>query len=153
MRNIFRGAEESGFTIVELVLACVIFPIIVIGLSNAFNSVGKLYSTARQLNEMYTVLSACPEIDRALEYTSLTSATNCFPNNTFRAEGTNAYGLIITYTPTLAVTDTSALSVSDPQNSVPDSKVIDISVGYPKNPSAPPLKLRMLVTRNGIGQQ
>ena len=143
--------REAGFTIVELVLAIVIFPIIVIGLSQAFDAVRKSYTTSRQLNEMYAVLSACPEIDRALEYNSLNSSTNCFPNNTFTAEGGS--GLTITYSPTLSVTDTSALPGSDPLQTIPDSKVIQINVGYLKNPGAPALVLRMLVTRNGIGQQ
>jgi Tfp pilus assembly protein PilV len=151
MRGIKTGPDQAGFTIVELVLATVIFPIIVIGLMAATASVRKSYTTAKQMNEMYAVLSACPEIDRALEYTSLSSSTNCFPNNTFKAEGGS--GLTITYNPTLTVTPTSSLPNGDTLQSVPDSKVVDISVGYPKNATAPPLKLRMLVTRNGIGQQ
>lgn len=151
MRRINTRGDESGFSIVELVLATVIFPIIVIGMSNAFSAVNKAYTTARQLNEMYAVLSACPEIDRALEFASISDATNCFPNNSFRSEG--AGSSTITYTPNLTVTNTSALPSSDPLQTVPDSKVIFISVGYPQNPSAPPLQLRMLVTRNGIGQQ
>lgn len=141
--------RQEGFTIVELILACVIFPILVIGISNAYDAVRKAYTTAKQLNEAYAVLSACPEVDRALEYNSLSSTTNCYPNNAFRAEGGS--GNIITYTPTLTITDTSALGSTDPLKSVPDSKVVNISVGYPKN-TAPPLQLRMLITRNGIGQ-
>lgn len=149
MKYRLRRLEQAGFTSVELILACVIFPIIVIGISNAFDAVRKSYTTAKQLNEMYAVLSACPEIDRALEFNSITSTTNCFPNNTFSAEGGS--GKTITYTPTLTVTSTSDLASSDPLKSVPDSKIINISVGYPKS-SAPPLQLRMLITRNGIGQ-
>lgn len=145
----WQKLTEDGFTIVELILAIAIFPIIVVGLSNAFDAVRKSYTTARQLNEMYTVLSACPEIDRALEFNSLSSTTNCFPNNSFTSEG--AGGSTITYTPSLTVTDTSLLSISDPLQTTPDSKVINISVGFPNNP-APPMELRMLVTRNGIGQ-
>lgn len=146
---IVRKDAEDGFTILELLLALFIFPIIVIGLSNAFDAVRKSYTTARQLNEIYTVLSACPEIDRALEFNSLSSTTNCFPNNSFAAEGGG--GGIITYVPTLTVTDTTALPTGDPLRTTPDSKVINISVGFP-NSTAPPLQLRMLVTRNGIGQ-
>ncbi len=141
--------NQHGFTIVELVLACAIFPILVIGLSNAYDSVRKSYTTAKQLNEAYAVLSACPEVDRALEYNSLSSTTNCYPNNTFQAEGGS--GNIITYTPTLTVTNTSALPVADPLKTIPDSKIVNISVGYPRN-NAPPLQMRMLITRNGIGQ-
>ncbi len=130
-------------------MAIIIFPIIVIGLGNAFQTVQKLYSNARALNEIYAVLSACPELDRALEFNSLTGSSNCFPNNTFAAEGGS--GLIITYTPVMTVTDTSSLASSDPLKTVPDSKIVNISVTYPKQ-SAPALQLRMLITRNGVGQ-
>ena len=150
MKGIRPPLPENGFTIVELLLAIVIFPIIVVGLSNAFDAVRKSYTLSRELNEIYAVLSACPEIDRALEFNSLTSATNCFPNNTFQTEGAGTG--TITYTPTLTVTNTSALPLSDPLQTIPDSKVVDISVGFQKS-TAPQLRLRMLVTRNGIGQQ
>jgi Tfp pilus assembly protein PilE len=150
MKGIRPHLPENGFTIVELILACVIFPILVIGLSNAFDAVRKSYTTARELNEIYAVLSACPEIDRALEFNSLTSSTNCFPNNTFQSEGAGTS--TITYTPNLTVTNTADLSLGDPLQAVPDSKVVDISVGFQKS-TAPPLRLRMLVTRNGVGQQ
>ncbi len=142
--------SESGFTLVEMVLACAIFPIIVIGLSNGYDAIRRSYTVSKQLNEMYAVLSACPEIDRALEYDSITSTTNCFPNNTFQAEGGG--GTTISYTPTLTVTDTSALSASDPLRTVPDSKVIKINVAFQKQPTNK-LELRMLITRGGIGQQ
>lgn len=141
--------NQAGFTIVEILVAIMVFPIIVYGLSQGYDASRNAYSLSRQFNEMYAVLSACPEIDRALEYDSVTSATNCYPNNTFQAEGGSS--TVITYSPTLTVTNTSALPVSDPLNSVPDSKVIDISVAY-QHSSAPPLELRMLITRNGIGQ-
>jgi hypothetical protein len=141
--------SSAGFTAVEVLLACVIFPMVVIGVSNAFDTVRKTYTTAKQLNEMYAVLSACPELDRALDYVSLTSTSNCYPNTAFQAEGGSSN--VISYTPTLSVTDTSSLPSSDPLHSIPDSKVINISVGYP-NSSAPALELRMLITRNGIGQ-
>lgn len=145
-----RRHLQSGFTIVEIVLACFIFPIIVYSLSQAYSAVRNSYSLSRQLNEMYAVLSACPEIDRALVYDSLSSSTNCFPNNTFKVEGGSTR--VISYNPTLTVTNTSSLANTDPLQSVPDSKVVDISVGY-LHSSAPPLELRMLITRNGIGQQ
>jgi hypothetical protein len=149
--KILLKQDERGFTIVEVVLACVIFPLIVVGISNSFDAVRKAYTTAKQLNEVYAVLSACPELDRALDYTNLTSTSNCFPNNTFTAEGggTKTY----TYTPTLTVTDTSALSGSDPLQTIPDSKVVNISVGFINNSAVPPLQLRMLITRNGVAQQ
>ncbi len=142
--------DQAGFTIVEVILACIIFPLVVVGFTNASDGIQHAYNTAKQYNEMYAVLSACPEIDRALEYTSLTSSTNCFPNNTFAAEGGS--GNTITYNPTVTVTDTSSLSASDPLKTVPDSKMIYISVPFLRS-SVPPLQLRMLITRNGIGQQ
>lgn len=145
-----RLNTESGFTIVEMVLACVIFPIIVIGLSNGYDAIRRSYTISKQLNEMYAVLSACPEVDRALEYDSLTSSTNCFPNNTFQVEGGG--GGTITYTPTLTVTDTASLGLTDPLRTVPDSKVINISVAFQNQPTNQ-LQLRMLITRGGIGQQ
>jgi hypothetical protein len=150
MRKLKGKRHEAGFTAVEVMLACVIFPIIVIGLANAFQVVQKSYSTARELNEMYAVLSACPEIDRALEFNSLSSTTNCFPNNSFISEGGGSS--VITYSPVLTVINTADLASADPLKTVPDSKVVDISVGFQKS-TAPPLKLRMLVTRNGVGQQ
>jgi hypothetical protein len=143
---------DYGFTIVELIMACVIFPIIVLGIATSFVSLRRAYMTARQLNEIYTVLSACPELDRALEFSSLSGATNCYPNNTFQVEDANQVGLN-TYSPTLTVTDTSSLAVSDPLQSIPDSKVVNVQVKIPKATSAEkPFQLRILITRNGIGQ-
>ena len=59
----------------------------------------------------------------------------------------------ISYTPTLTVTDTSALAVSDPLKTIPDSKVVDLSLNISQNNNSIPLKLRLLITRSGIGQQ
>ena len=143
--------RTNGFTIVELVVAGVIFSIIVTGLVEAYDSLRLSYSLARQLNEMYTVLSACPEIDRALDFTALSSTSNCYPNNSFPTEDGSSGS--ITYSPALTVTNTSSLPSGDPLQSVPDSKVVDISVGFqPPYKSWPPLELRMLITRNGVGQ-
>jgi prepilin-type N-terminal cleavage/methylation domain-containing protein len=146
-----RSRQEQGFTVVELVVASVIFSIIVIGLTNAYNVIRLSYSQARQVNEMYTVLSACPEVDRALEFNSISSTGNCYPNNSFPAE--DGSSSTVTYTPTLTVTSTSSLTSGDPLQSIPDSKVVDISVGY-QNPykGLPNIELKMLITRNGIGQ-
>lgn len=149
MKIVRKHKNKTGFTLVEVVLACVIFPIIVVGISNGYDSIRHTYTISKQLNEIYAVLSACPEIDRALEYDSVSGASNCFPNNSFKAEGGS--GNIITYTPSLSVTNTSALPAGDPLQSIPDSKVIDISTGYQQN-TGQPLELRMLITRNGIGQ-
>jgi Tfp pilus assembly protein PilV len=148
------GSKKNmgGFTIVELLIACVIFPIIVFGVSDAYENLQHSYTIARQLNEIYAVISACPEVDRALEFDSVSSSANCYPNNSFIAEGGGKVATI-TYTPTLTVTSTSALANTDPLYNIFDSKVIDISVGYPKDSSSPPVKLKLLITRNGIGQQ
>lgn len=152
MRRHRKHLGESGFSIVEIVIACIVIPLVVAGVVNSFNSVRHAYYVSRQLNEMYAVLSACPELDRALEFNSLSNTNNCYPNNSFAAE--NGGSATITYAPSLTVTDTSALSPSDPLKSIPDSKVVSISVAYPSpNQSLPPVQLRMLITRNGIGQQ
>jgi Tfp pilus assembly protein PilV len=144
--------DSKGFSMVEILIACIILPLAVAGVANAFNSVRHAYSVSRQLNEMYTVLSACPELDRALEFNSVSNTNNCYPNNSFAAE--NGGSATITYAPSLTVTSTSGLPASDPLSSVPDSKVVSISVGFPApNSSRPPVQLRMLITRNGIGQQ
>ena len=149
--KLFAPLKERGFTSVELLLACVIFPLIVVGIANSFDSVRKSYTTAKQLNEVYAVLSACPELDRALDYTNLVSnSSNCSPNNTFAAEGGS--GITYTYNPNLTVTDTTSLSSTDPLKVIPDSKVVDINVSFLHSTTAP-LELRMLITRNGIAQQ
>ena len=141
--------DERGFTMVEIVTACIVFPLIVIATYSAFRAINLEYTRARQFNDMYAVLSACPEIDRALDYDIVTGSNNCYPNNTFYGE--NGGSAVFTYTPTLTVTQTSSLANTDPLQAVPDSKVIDITVSR-VNSSAPPMELRMLITRNGIGQ-
>lgn len=144
-----KRLNQRGFTSVELLVASVIFPIFVIGITQSFNAVRRSYTVARQYNEVYAVLSACPEIDRALEYSSLTGSSNCFPNNTFTSEGSGS--TTITYNPTLSVQTTSSLASSDALSTVPDSKVVSIDVAFP-NTAAPNLSLRLLITRNGLGQ-
>ncbi len=146
-----KHESAHGFTIVEAILACFVFGILVGTMFNAFVSLRDSYTVSRQLNEVYTVLSACPEVDRALEYDSLSSSTNCYPNNVFPAEDGSTK--TITYTPALTVTSTSALASSDPLYNIPDSKVVQIDVGLPRpNTAAPHVQLRMLITRNGVGQ-
>lgn len=145
--------SDDGFSIVELILACVIFPMIVVGIATAFNAIKRSYTTARQLNEIYAVLSACPEIDRALAFNSLSTGSNCEPNNSFVVEDVLGGGRSVTYSPTLNVTETSSLPVGDPLISIPDSKVVSIQVNFlPPATSNSPMQLRMLITRNGIGQ-
>lgn len=136
----------------ELLVAIVLIPLMVMGISTAYNSIRQSYTLSRQLNEIYAVLSACPELDRALEFSSLNSTNNCYPNNTFAKE--NGSSGTISYSPTLTVTDTVSLASGDPLQSIPDSKVVSIGVSYPApNNNRPALQLRMLITRNGIGQQ
>jgi prepilin-type N-terminal cleavage/methylation domain-containing protein len=145
------NSSQAGFTIVELIVSIVVFGILVSGLVSAYKSLRSGYTLARQYNEAYTVLSACPEVDRALEFNSISSATNCYPNNSFPVEDSS--GGTVTYSPQLTVTPTSSLAASDPLQGVPDSKVVNIQVSLPRPHSeAPALQLRMLITRNGIGQ-
>lgn len=144
--------NTQGFSIVELLVATIIFPLLVIGITTGYNSARHVYQITRQLNEMYIVLSSCPELDRGLEFNSLSSSTNCYPNNTFPAE--NGGPGTISYSPVLTVTDTSALPLSDPLQSIPDSKIVEEVVEWPApNSGLPSLRVRMLITRNGIGQQ
>jgi hypothetical protein len=150
MKNWFSQKSQAGFTIIEIVTACVIFPVLVITTYGAFRTVSLDYSQARQFNDIYAVLSACPEIDRALDYDIVTGTNNCYPNNTFYGE--NGGLAVYSYSPNLTVAATSALPNTDPLQAVPDSKVIDITVSN-LNGSGSPLELRMLITRNGIGQQ
>jgi len=150
MKRVWVKLGNGGFTLIELLIATIVFAVIVVGITGAYQTVTKSYKVARQLNEIYSVLSACPEIDRALDYDSVTNSTNCFPNNTIKAEGNSGFN--ITYSPTLSVTPTTSLGSTDPLYNTYDSKVLDIQVGFPDNTTVPPLKLRMLITRNGIGQ-
>jgi prepilin-type N-terminal cleavage/methylation domain-containing protein len=146
-----KTKKQGGFTLVEILIALIILPILVAGLAAAFQTLTKSYRISRQLNEMYAVLSACPELDRALDYAVLTNGTNCFPNNTFVSEGGS--GGTVTYNPTLSVTETQNLSVGDPLRSIPDSKVVQVSTGYRLDSAGTPLTLKLLVTRNGVAQQ
>lgn len=144
--------NDQGFSIVELLVATIIFPLLVIGITTGYNSARHVYQITRQLNEMYIVLSSCPELDRGLEFNSLSSSTNCYPNNTFPAE--NGGPGTISYSPVLTVTNTSALPGSDPLQAIPDSKIVEENVQWPApNAGLPSLRVRMLITRNGIGQQ
>jgi prepilin-type N-terminal cleavage/methylation domain-containing protein len=144
--------DSQGFSIVELLIAIIILPIVIGGATTAYNAVRQAYAISRQYNEIYAVLSACPELDRALEFNTLTSTNNCYPNNSFASE--NGSAATVTYVPSLAVTDTSNLPSTDPLQAIPDSKVVSISVGlHAPYASRPPLQLRMLITRNGLGQQ
>ncbi|HPR09639.1 prepilin-type N-terminal cleavage/methylation domain-containing protein [Candidatus Saccharibacteria bacterium] len=145
--------RQRGFSAVEFLVAAVVFGIITLGIFSAFSAVQRSYALARQLNEMYTVLSACPEIDRALEYNSLSDTANCSPNNTFLRE--NGLTGKRSYTPVLDVVQTNDpafVASGDVLKNVPDSKIIDVTVGFPDKKTRP-MELRMLVTRNGVGQQ
>lgn len=148
--NIKNKQKNGGFTLIEILVSITVFSIMAIGLAQAFVTVDGLYARTKQLYEVYTVLSACPEIDRALQYDQVNGAVNCFPNNTFEVEGGGTG--IISYTPSLDVFSTSSLPASDELRSVPNSKVIDVQVNYPKNPSISPWKIRLLISRNGIAQ-
>jgi len=143
--------NSKGFTVVEMVVATIVAPLLFIAISQLFILIRTQYGYARQYNEVYAVLSACPELDRALQYEILSGTSNCFPNNIFNAEG--GYINPITYSPSISVDDTSSLTTGDPLKDVPDSKVVELGLSIKQNDSAIPMKLRLLITRNGIGQQ
>lgn len=140
--------EESGFSIVEIIIGMVLLGIVISGVALGFDWIIKDYGRSRQLNEIYAALSGCPEIDRAMQYESIVS-TNCSPNDTFDAETANGNNNI-TYTTSSTPVLTSALSPSDPAYNIPDSKVVDVTV-TPR--AGNPWKIRLLISRNGIGQQ
>ena len=146
--------NENGFSAVEFMVAAVVFGMLASSIITAFISLRNTYEKARELNEMYTVLSACPEIDRALEYNSLNDAVNCSPNNAFAREdgylGTRVYSPILDVALT---TDPVIVGANDPLKNIPDSKIVDVKVGFVKNQTSRPMELRMLITRNGVGQQ
>jgi hypothetical protein len=149
--TVVRRDKQGGFTIAEVIVATIILPLLLIAISQVFNLIRTQYGYSRQYNEVYAVLSACPELDRALQYEIISGSTNCFPNNIFDAEGGSAG--TISYSPNLTVTDTASLPVSDALQTVPDSKVVDLSLNISQNNTTVPMKLRLLVTRSGIGQQ
>lgn len=144
-----KTKQQNGFTIVEILISIMVFSIMTIGLSQAYVVVDSLYGRTKQLYEIYTVLSACPEIDRALQYEQLDEGVNCFPNNTFDVEGGGSGD--IAYDPDLVIKETSELAAGDELRNIPDSKVIDVKVTYP-NSSILPWEIRLLISRNGIGQ-
>lgn len=140
--------QESGFSIVEIIIGIVLLGVVIGGVALGFDWLMKDYARSRQLNEIYAALSGCPEIDRAMQYESIIS-TNCSPNDTFDAELANGNNNI-TYATSSAPVLTSALAPSDPAYNIPDSKVVDVTV----NPvSGHTWKIRLLISRNGIGQQ
>lgn len=143
-----KKTSESGFTIAEIIIGIVMLGIIIGGVAQAFDWLFKDYARSRELNEIYAALSGCPEIDRAMQYESIIS-TNCSPNDTFDAEAATGNNEI-TYVTSSAPVLTSALAPSDPAYGIPDSKVVDVTV----TPDVGnPWKIRLLISRNGIGQQ
>lgn len=143
-----KKTEQAGFSIVEIIIGIVLMGIIIVGVATAFDWLFKDYARSRELNEIYAALSGCPEIDRAMQYESIIS-TNCSPNDTFDSE-TAAGNNNIAYTTSSTPILTSALATSDPAYNIPDSKVVDVIV-TPK--TGQPWKIRLLISRNGIGQQ
>jgi hypothetical protein len=139
----------EGFTVAEVLISIVVFAMMAVTVAQGFTAVDNLYTRTRQLYEIYTVLSACPEIDRALQYEQVTGSVQCFPNNTFAKEG--GYSGNLTYTPTLTVTNTANLPNGDALKSIPNAKVVQVQVNY-LNPVTNPWDIRLLISRNGIGQ-
>lgn len=157
MKSVSKTKQRhDGFSIVEVIITMIVATVSFAGLAMMYDSITRLYRESRQLNEVYAVLSSCPEIDRALQYDSISSVANCFPNNVFEGEGlTKAQ---ITYSPSLTVKQAvgsagdPVLSSSDVLYGIPDAKVVDISVNSLTD-SRNNWKIRLLVSRNGIGQQ
>lgn len=144
-----KKKNQRGFTVAEVLISVIVFGIMAVGMAQAFTAVDNVYARTRQLYELYTVLSACPEIDRALQYEQVTGSVQCFPNNSFDKEG--GYTGQISYSPVLTVTDTGSLPVGDALRTIPNSKVVDVKVDY-LNPINAPWNIRLLISRNGIGQ-
>jgi prepilin-type N-terminal cleavage/methylation domain-containing protein len=140
---------QKGFTVAEVLISIVVFSIMAIAMAQGFTAVDNVYTRTRQLYEIYTVLSACPEIDRALQYEQVTGSVQCFPNNTFVKEGGHSGNL--TYSPTLTVTNTADLPNGDALKSIPNAKVVEVKVDY-LSPINKPWDIRLLISRNGIGQ-
>ena len=143
-----KKTSQAGFSIVEIIVGVALLGMVIGGIAMAFDWLIKDYARSRELNEIYAALSGCPEIDRAMQYESIIS-TNCSPNDTFDAEtadGNNDINYVTSSAPVL----TSALAPSDPAYNIPDSKVVDVTV-TPKTGNA--WKIRLLISRNGIGQQ
>lgn len=143
-----KKTSETGFSIVEVIVGIVLLGIVIGGIALAFDWLFKDYARSRELNEIYAALSGCPEIDRAMQFESITS-TNCSPNDMFDAE-TATGNNDITYVTSSAPVLTSALATDDPAYNIPDSKVVDVTV-TPKTGKT--WKVRLLISRNGIGQQ
>jgi hypothetical protein len=139
----------EGFTVAEVLISIVVFSMMAVTVAQGFTAVDNVYTRTRQLYEIYTVLSACPEIDRALQYEQVTGSVQCFPNNTFVKE--NGYAGTLTYTPSLTVTNTADLPTGDALKAVPNAKVVEVRVNY-LNPVVNPWDIRLLISRNGIGQ-
>lgn len=143
-----KETNQLGFSIVEIIISIVMLGFVIGGVATAFDWLFKDYARSRELNEIYAALSGCPEIDRAMQYESIIS-TNCSPNDTFDSETVGGLN-DITYVTSSAPVLTSALAPTDPAYGIPDSKVVDVTV-TPKHGS--PWKIRLLISRNGIGQQ
>lgn len=148
--------RHEGFSIVEVIITMIVATVSFAGLAMMYDSITRLYRESRQLNEVYAVLSSCPEIDRALQYDSISSVANCFPNNIFEGEGLTKSQ--ITYSPSLTVKQAAGgpgdpvLDSTDVLYGIPDAKVVDISVNSLTD-SKNSWEIRLLVSRNGIGQQ
>jgi prepilin-type N-terminal cleavage/methylation domain-containing protein len=149
MKKIKIRRKDKGFTVAEVLISIIVFALMATAMAQAFTAVDNVYARTRQLYEIYTVLSACPEIDRALQYEQVTGSVQCFPNNTFAVEGGGS-GTIV-YNPSLTVTQTSDLPGTDALRNVPNAKVVEVKVNY-LNPVSSPWDIRLLISRNGIGQ-
>lgn len=141
-------SRQSGFTVVEILIGIILLGTVITSLALAFDGLNKSYAKTRELSEVYAALSGCPEIDRALQF-DVIDVAHCSPNDTFNSESSGGNN-DITYSTVSTPMLTSSLPTSDPVHDIPDSKVVDVTVN---TKTAKQWKLRLLITRNGIGQQ
>lgn len=138
-----------GFTVTELLVATVVLPIFIIGFSQALNLLRDSYATSKQINDILSVISIDPELDRGIRYQNLTN-TNVIKTTTVADEG----GANRNYTSTLVIQDNTSVNESGITiNTLPSLKVLDVSSNYRRGSTTEPMKFRLLIAPGGIGQQ
>lgn len=146
--NIMKNMSEDGFTIAEVVVGIIVFSIVAVACWQTIVIMRRNYAQTRQMNDVAAAMLTFPELNRGLRYESINNATFT-PDIPIRSEGQS--GSSITYKPTVTIQDSSSVSET---STVPNSKVIDVSIPYRgMGGNVQPIKLRLLIARNGIGQQ
>lgn len=140
--------NQKGFTIVELLVGILVFGVVAVAAWQTAVVLRSNYAQTRQLNDITTAMLTFPELNRGLRYESITNEQYVADIN-LRAEG--AGGGIINYKPTVTVRDSSQVPET---STIPDSKVVDVEIPYrTSSGTTQPHRLRLLIARNGIGQQ